>query len=146
MLTIAAAAAVLVLALVTPTLRDRSFTTTLDSAFADVESLSAAARGAFEDTGSWPGASTLGREAYVVDWTTLNVVEEIEVAITGLPPEALAAAQAASLTTERVPTVASVGALVLHSSDLSLLAELLARYGEDESFVRDSTWTLVVLP
>ncbi len=36
------------------------------------------------------------------------------------------------------------GAVVVHSSRELLLAELLRRYGEESSFVRDTTWTLLV--
>jgi hypothetical protein len=37
-----------------------------------------------------------------------------------------------------------VGSISVHSGDDDLLAELSRRYGSWDSFVRDSTWTLMV--
>jgi hypothetical protein len=37
-----------------------------------------------------------------------------------------------------------VGAILVHTGTESLLADLLARYGTAVSYVRDTTWTLVV--
>ena len=45
---------------------------------------------------------------------------------------------------ELMPVVRQIGGIILHSSDGALLAELLQRYGTEASFVRDTTWTLVL--
>jgi hypothetical protein len=42
------------------------------------------------------------------------------------------------------PLVQLIGAVVVYSDDDRLLGELLARYGRNASFVRDTTWTLVL--
>ncbi len=49
-----------------------------------------------------------------------------------------------SVAPDQIPMVLRAGAVVVHSPEEGLLAELLSRYGPTRSYVRDSTWTLVV--
>ena len=42
------------------------------------------------------------------------------------------------------PLVSTSGGITVHTAETALLAELLSRYGATSSFVRDSTWTLVL--
>lgn len=109
-------------------------------------------------TGVFDGDTTMVREAYTLEWRLLDRVQYVEAAT---PPaqsgavfdddEVAAPEQSRSVdpppdsvAPEMVPTVHTEGAVVVHSPDELLLAELLRRFGPERSFVRDTTWTLTV--
>lgn len=151
----------LLVALLLPFFRARAFDSMVEGAAAEVESLSVAARGVFDRTGVWPPAaavgvipdgtagtfapdSTLVRKAYTLQWSGLDVVEEVEAPPSVNPLPADADAPPDSVGPRYMQAVRGIGGIVLHSGNDALLAALLARYGPDVSFVRDTSWTLMV--
>lgn len=154
------AAFVLVGVSVGPTLRALAFRGLVERAVAGVEALHGHALDARARGGAWPtatraglappelggvyaGDSALTFPGYALEWRTLSVVEFLEAPATtpsGLPGDA----PPASVAREMIPSVRPLGAIVLHSSNTSLLAEMLARWGPGASFVRDTTWTILV--
>lgn len=109
-------------------------------------------------TGVFDNDTTMARGAYTLEWRLVDRIQYVESAS---PPrrsgaffdddEVPAPAQSQSVdpvpdsvAPELVPVVRTEGALVVHSSDELLLAQLLRRFGPERSFVRDTTWTLVV--
>lgn len=109
---------------------------------------------------AFQGDTTMAREEYALEWRLWDRVEQVE-APPG-PPEVVvvdedevpmspAAVRPGDLPPDSVgpemmPIVTRVAGVVVHSANEALLAELLARYGPDASFVVDSTWTLVLDP
>lgn len=112
-------------------------------------------------TGLSPASTggSLAFEDFTLEWGTVDVVEYVEalprevplepdegeeldtvvpptVTSDDLPPD--------SVGPEMVPTARRIGAIVVHAGNESLLAELLAYYGTEVSYVLDTTWTLVV--
>jgi hypothetical protein len=148
-------------ALLAPVIRSRAFHRLTAAAAADVDALRGAALSTFTSTGRWPtpapagtaptelsgafpGDSALVRSRYRLQWITLEVVEYVDApaapveAVPGdTPPD--------SSPSLKVPVIRRRGAVVLRSADSDLLADLLTRFGSDASFVRGSTWTLVVM-
>lgn len=96
------------------------------------------------------------REAYVLEWRRWNRIERVPappnppnatpVDPDEAPPPIVGTADSPpdSVGPELMPVVRQEGAVVVHSSEELLLAELLRRYGPDVSFVRDTTWTLLI--
>lgn len=158
---IAIGALSVVAALAFPVFRARSFDATVESATREVAALRSSARGIFDRTGSWPtpgsvgeipvevrgfypGETTLVHDEYSLQWLLLETVERVEV-----PASAVIVPEDADPVPDSVPPpttleVRSLGRLLVHSRSDELLAELLARYGRDASFVRDSIWTLIL--
>ena len=149
----------LLLALVYPTLRARDFRGSLAETVSEVEAVRAGARRFLQMNGSWPapeapgaippelaglfpGDTGLAREKYTLQWGRWEVVDYVEAPPSNelrpvdAPPD--------SVGPELMPVVREIGGIILHSSDGALLAELLQHYGTDASFVRDTTWTLVL--
>lgn len=110
-------------------------------------------------SGAFRGENAMVRDEYTLQWRLWDRVEYVQappprssgvrvvdddeapvdvssVVAGDLPPD--------TASTELVPVVREAGAVIIHSSNAPLLAQLLARYGPDASFVRDSTWMLVV--
>lgn len=159
-LLIVAGALTLAAALAVPLLRARAFDATLDQAVLDVDVLEGGARGIFDRSGEWPtdtgigeipqglhGAfpadTTLARDSYSLQWRVLESADRVAApAAAPLPEDADAAPD--SVPTATVYEIRTLGRILLHSSDDELLAELLSHYGNERSFVRDSTWTLVI--
>lgn len=148
------------IALLYPTLRARTFQVVLSETLGDVEALRSGASRFWENNGSWPtpsgpgaippeligmfpGHSTLTRDEYSLQWTSWEIVTMTERVVTTveLEPDDQAPDSAA---VELVPVVSDIGGVVLYSTNQDLLAELLSSYGSTASFVRDTTWTLVV--
>jgi hypothetical protein len=146
-------------ALLTPMIRARTFQRLALTAAADVEGVRAAALDAYETTGRWPASSPAGiapealagafpgdssfvRPQYRLEWTGLQVVDYVEAeppigdAPEDTPPD--------TVPPTLQPVVDRVGAVLVHSTDPHLLSDLLGRFGSEVSYVRDSTWTLVV--
>lgn len=151
----------LVLALAYPTLRARSFGLRVAEAGADIEALRRGAEGHLRESGTWPssgppgaipieligafpGDVDLGRETYTIQWVRFEVVDHVEV-----PPEPNPEPNPLDLGADSIPpTIVAmprrIGGIVVHTGDDALLAELLDQYGSEASFVRDTTWTLVL--
>ncbi len=153
---------VLGFALVLPFFRNRAREQRMSAVTTAVETLRGAATSHLADRGAWPtparpgveppelaGAlptEVLATEHFEVGWQRWEVigrperivVEELPV----LPEEDLATDSVAPPTPP--PAVSTIGAVVVRSSDSTLLAGLLDRYGRTRSFVRDSVWTLVL--
>jgi len=154
------AVALLVWAAAWPTMREGRYQAEVFELASLVTDLTNAAQTRFRTAGSWPpaadpgvapegtigtfGAAALATEHATVQWQPLLVSATLESAPDDLPPEAAARAVADSITRVRVTTPRQVGAIVVHSADERLLAELLARHSADDSFVRDTTWTLIL--
>jgi hypothetical protein len=157
---IGAGALALIVALLHPALRARGFRGLVENVVLEVEAMRSGAVRAYESTSAWPRAGGVGevppaltssfggdtaliRDGYALQWTSWEVVEEVEAAtVPGPPPSGDAPPD--SVGPPLVPVVRTMGGVVVHSSREALLAELLARYGPEISFVRDSTWTLRV--
>lgn len=163
----------LAVAAVLPSYRARAFDATVEDAVADVDRLRTAALQASRANGRWPSAMAPGqvppgtsgafgddptmiRPDYVLEWRLLSKVDRVPA-----PPRATAQVSLDddevppatrrpgdsppdSVGPELVPVVRTEGAVVVHSSQELLLAELLRRYGGASSFVKDTTWTLLV--
>jgi len=108
--------------------------------------------------GAYPGDEPLTFPEYTLQWVGLEVIEYEEappvtfrapdpdeeddearglvVAPGDAPPDSAAPGLR--------PVVREIGAILLHTGNEDLLADLLTRYGPMVSYVRDSTWTLVV--
>jgi hypothetical protein len=155
------AALLLVWVLVAPALSARAFRLLTDEAAADVEGLRTAAISSRASTGRWPpptsrgiappvlsgafpGDSAFVRDAYTLEWGGLSVVDFVEVPVAPAPTAPGDDAPPDSVGPEMEPVVRDIGAIVVHSADDALLADLLRRFGSEVSYVRDSTWTLVV--
>jgi hypothetical protein len=138
-------------ALYAPFARQRAFETRLELAIADVEELRARARSYRAEHGSWPTAAELqldatagesadGGELGWVRWQTVRPT-------TATPPGATSPSPSgAGAPGPRPPEIVQLGSVTLRTGDSRLLAALLHRFGEGLSFVRDSTWTLLLAP
>ena len=152
---------VLVVVAAAPTLRGRAFQGLVEDAAGEVEVLRTRAVDTRTSGGAWPtpsapgvtptelrgayaGDSALAFGGYTLEWRTVDVVERVESPTPPPPPTLLGDAPPDSVGPEMIPVVRSLGAVVLHSGDGSLLAEMLARWGREVSFVRDTTWTLLI--
>lgn len=154
------AALTVVLALAYPTLSARAFHADLAETFAQVEAVRTVARAHRLERGSWPAsgepgalpselAGALGRRdgtgtdgRATLQWTTWEVVDSVEAPPSAEQPPVDAPPE--TVPPAFLPLVRRVGAIVVHSADERVLAELLSRYGAKASFVRDTTWTLVL--
>ncbi len=164
----------LIFAIVYPRIRRVAYEQRVDAAVHNIETLSAAVRSHFEEEGSWPAEAPSGMipaelvgdlpdgfsfewEHYTVDWNLWetvrapDVVPEEEVPEEDededeyldrdeMPPEELEPEAAPP----PVLTVHPLAGITIYSDEQALLAMLLERYGEDLSFVRDGSWTLIL--
>jgi hypothetical protein len=146
-------------ALLYPAWSAREFRARVEGAVADVEAVTAVARSSLEATGSWPTPTPVGetppeitgvsregnpfvRADYRLEWTTWSVVDSVPA-----PPDltpTLDDVLIDSAGPAMQPIVEVVGALVVHTSDSALLAELSDRYAEQISFALDTIWMLVL--
>lgn len=163
----------LVIAALLPSYRARAFDAAVDDATDDVDRLRSAALQAYRANGRWPSATepgrapagtsgafgndtTMVRDEYILEWRLWHRTDRVPA-----PPRATATAPLDddeippatrlpgdappdSVGPELMRVVRTQGAVVVHSSQELLLAELLRRYGDATSFVRDTTWTLLV--
>lgn len=114
-----------------------------------------------ELAGVFGADTTMVRKGYVLEWRVLSRVEHVEAPPT--PPETRRLDADEMLTTDQasaepdptdlppesatptlIPVAHEDGAVVVHSNDERLLAELLRRHGSAVSFVQDTTWILIV--
>ena len=134
----------LIAALLYPVVQGRRFRGTLGAAVTDVDAMQLRARDERSRTGAWPGESVVVRDAFTLQWKQWEVVEKAPAppSVVTLPADADAPPD--SVGPILIDVVSEVGAVVVFSTNDALLAELLAHYGTGVSFVRDTTWTLVV--
>lgn len=165
----------LVMAALLPTYRARAFNAAVESAVADVEAVRQATSRIRSTTGAWPTAvppgmlpngssgalpadSALIRDGYAIEWRLWQRVEEELAPARSLAPPILdpdeqppltglvaADAPPDSAAAEVIEAVRTEGAVVVHSSEPLLLAALLRQHGSAVSFVRDTTWTLLLI-
>lgn len=152
---------VLIAAAAAPSLRARAFRALVERAAGQVEALRARSLDARRTSGTWPtaaapgvtppelrgayvGDSALAFSGYTLEWRTQDAVARVESPTPPPPPTIRGDAPPDSVGPEMITVVRPLGMIVLHSADRSLLAELLALWGPEESFVRDSTWTLLI--
>lgn len=165
----------LVVAALLPTYRAQAFDRMVEEATADVEALRAAASRQREVAGSWPpaaepgrvpagvsrafgGDSLMVRDGYSLEWRLWARIDEVPAPVRPpappteldddeVPPASTTPTDAPpdSVATEMIRVARTEGAVVVHSGREPLLGELLRRYGEETSFVRDTTWTLVLV-
>jgi len=147
-------------ALLYPAWSVRGFRSRVEAAIADVDAVAAAARSVRDDSNRWPTPTPPGqappelsglsgpdgpfaREGYSLGWSSWDVVDSVLA-----PPPAVASspgdAPLATVPPAMLPVVRSVGAVTVHSTEESLLAELLQHYSDETSFVVDSMWLLVL--
>lgn len=163
----------LVIAALLPSYQARTFDAAVDGAVADVDRLRTAALQAYRANGRWPSAmepgrippgtsgafgsdTTMIRDDYVLEWRLWHRIARVPAPPREAPPAPPdedevppatprpADAPPDSVGPELVQVIRSEGAVVVHSSRELLLAELLRTYGAATSFVRDTTWTLLV--
>jgi hypothetical protein len=152
-------------AFVYPRIAHRAFERQLDRTVAAVDAVRDAASRVRAENGDWPEGAEPGSipaelaarlpggfpfttEHYTLQWTSWEITED--------PPEAIPQAVASTLpegddapepdfAVPIVPrTIRAIGGLSVTARQPGLLAGLLERFGSTASFVRDSTWTLVL--
>ena len=149
-------------ALLYPRFQERVFARQLDDTVSAIEGLRAASS-AFEQQGrDWPAPSPpgvtppelvsafpaqhqLGAEGYTLEWNRWETVDRREAS---LPQEPAAGSQDDS-PVDNVPSgpttlFRTMGGVTVYSGSSALLAALLEHYGTRLSFVRDTTWTLMI--
>jgi hypothetical protein len=152
-----------------PPLKHRAYEHRVERVVSGVEALKAAATRYRDSSGHWPGDAPPGRvsvglgpllpadlqlstASYTLGWRIWKVVE--------IPPQPVpssvdsSASRASTLPDApppvpdslgtRPPVVGEMGGIEVRSTDDGLLAALLDRFGTARSFVRDSTWTLIL--
>jgi len=159
-LALVGAVALLVWAAARPTLKEGRYQAEVLDLASLVTQLTSATQTQLRATGSWPsradpgvapdgtagtfGGARLSTEHATLQWRPLLVSSTRETMPDDLPPEASSDAVANAITALLVTEPFEVGAIVVHSADERFLAEMLARHSPDESFIRDTTWTLVI--
>ena len=160
---VALAGVCLLAALVSPTLSARRFQDRVDTVASEVEVIRSAAQRVRQATGSWPSSTNpavvpagfggvfgadgvLVRDGHTIDWELWEVVDRVPA-----PPPAASLPDGAAAPPPRSepPTVAlvrPVASVSVRSRSGPLLAALTERFGAERSFVRDSTWMLIVDP
>ncbi len=133
----------------------------MDAAVDAVDAVRAAAERYHERTGTWPAdpgghalppelASALtaapdaGPPRTALDWSVWEILEEPEAPESLEPPTTPARLPARDTVVHPPPEVGKLAGIAVRSGDPRILAELLLRYASERSFVRDSTWTLVL--
>jgi len=159
-------------AMVYPRLQERRFRERLDEVMAHVEAVRTGAMEYFTDQRGWPAPAEPGRvpselasllppgfaftnSGYTFEWRRWETVQAPpDAGLAELPdvpelpelPELLNVGEPVVDTTPstRPPTIRTIAALTVHAGDDAILVELLDFYGSRASFVRDTTWTLMM--
>lgn len=162
-LVIAAAGACLLAALINPALSARRFHDRVETATDEVEAIRAAALGAHEARGAWPsttnpavapaglgGVFTDGeaivRDGHDIEWDVWDVVERVAAPPSAAPMTDGADAPLLEAEPPTILVVRQAASITVRSGSDALLSALSERYGARDSYVRDSTWTLVLRP
>ena len=150
-------------ALLWPVGRDRRFDDRFTSLVAGVEEVRGAARRHVDANGTLPEPAPRGQlpadlaplltpgfsfagDGYDLEWSRWEFVEPPE-EFDPVEPEVLPEVETLTATDTLPPPppgIRTYGSLSVHATEAPLLAALLARYGERMSFVRDSSWTLLL--
>jgi len=155
------AVATIGLALALPAIRQQRVRRAAAAAGAEVDSVRAAAERYRARVGSWPAAvashqlppalaaalpdtAVSSTRPYRIGWRVWELLEEWEepspeqpvITADPLPPP--------DTLPPPPPQIRELAGIVVRSADPRILAALLARYDDERSFVRDSTWTLLV--
>lgn len=140
-----------------PIRKQRAFDDRVEAAVADVESLRSETQRLRDAEGVWPESAptgelpagsesaglTLVRDTYALEWTRWVSVELPQPDTSAIPPPDDEDNPPPEVPLPQ-PLVSTSGGITVHTAETALLAELLSRYGATSSFVRDSTWTLVL--
>lgn len=140
-----------------PITRQRAFEERVAAAVADVESLRSEALRLRDSQGAWPESAPTGelppgsdspglnlvRESYTLQWSRWVSVELPQPDTSAMPPPDDEDNPPPAVPIPR-PLVSTSGGITVHTAEADLLAELLNRYGASSSFVRDTSWTLVL--
>lgn len=149
-----------VASIASPLLKRRAYRQHVERVVSSVEALRSASTQYRDSTGDWPEDAGAGRvpgelvpllpatlglhEAdYSVGWMRWNVVE-IPRQPAPPPPDSTGRASEPDSLGTRPPVIRTIGGITVHSADAGLLGALLKRFGTATSFVRDSSWTLVL--
>lgn len=153
----------LFLALVYPWFARVRFQSRVDAAVSDVDAVEAAALQYHDLKGMWPPDGQTGvapvelrpflaaglrmtRPRYRLRWDHWQTVAPPAPVAAPPPPPAPDAPQNADSIPVPEPRFGTVVGVTVYTADASLLAALLDHYGAGRSFVRDSSWTLVLTP
>ncbi len=142
------------------------------AAQADVDAVLAAAADHRREEGSWPGAAPSGEvpsglegrlppgfsfqgSSYTLEWScweavdsaaAASSVEETEPPVLGMSPTAPEPRLPPPEDSVAAPVpVDTVGVVTVHAEDARILKALMERYGAARSFVRERSWSLVLL-
>ena len=149
-----------------PRLQERAFAQQLDGAVSAIEALRVAASN-FEEQGlDWPAPSPpgvtppelvstfpaqydLAADDYSLEWNRWETVDRQGRSEPGFPAPARSVPAPQDSPPGSVPSLLTtrfrkIGSVTVYSGDPALLAGLLRHYGTSRSFVRDTTWTLVI--
>jgi len=154
-----------------PPLEHRAYEHRVERVVSGVEAVKDAATRYRDSNGHWPGDAgrrgvpvdlgpllpaglELSAADYALRWRAWKVVEvppqpvRPPVSSSAAPPRERPTAplSSADSTGTRPPVVGEMGGIEVRSSEDGVLAALLDRFGTARSFVRDSTWTLVLGP
>jgi hypothetical protein len=154
-----------------PPLEQRAYERRVERVVSGIEAVKDAATRYRDSNGHWPGDGgprevpaelgpllpsdlQLGTGEYELRWRVWKVVEIPPQPVpppvdSSAPPPSMpdaAPPPAADSVGTRPPVVGEMGGIEVRSSEEGLLAALLDRFGTARSFVRDSTWTLVLGP
>jgi hypothetical protein len=154
-----------------PPLEHRAYEERVGRVVSSVQAVKDAATRYRDSNGHWPGDAgrrgvpvdlgqlipaglELSTAEYALRWRAWKVVEvppqpvRPPVSSSAAPPRERPTAplSSADSTGTRPPVVGEMGGIEVRSSEDGILAALLDRFGTARSFVRDSTWTLVLGP
>lgn len=127
-----------------PALTERRFDDMVEGSIQLIDSARERAILTHRQTGAWPtqvSTDPIG-DAPAPEWRVWKRVDEVHVPAVAPPPDADPGPAPTEPITRSV--VRSFGAIEVTTSSEPLLAALLDHYGRTDSFVRDSTWTLVL--
>ena len=153
-------------ALASPAMAARDRASATEELLAVVETVRAAAESSLEGAGAWPaptapgelpaeligafrGRDDLRYGRFTVEWVGWEVVDSVEAEIGEPDPTdaATAAVDDAPPDPELLamqPVVRRIAGVSIHTSEPGLIPALMEHFGSDRSFVRDTTWTLVL--
>lgn len=91
-----------------------------------------------------PAGFSFDRNGYVLEWERWDVVIPASTPAQAEPADEGSGLSVDSIARPQGPRTRGLGGITVVSSDAALRAVLLREFGPAHSFVRDSTWTLVL--
>ena len=157
----------LALAVIYPRIQRGAYEDRVNAAVSDVEAVKASAHRHLEREGTWPAESPSGRipaelvgtlptdftpvsAHYTMDWNLWETVRihppPDDAQPDGNPdPEGAAPVEIeVEGPDQRGSMLQPLAGITIHSDEEGLLAALLQRYGQELSFVREGSWTLIL--